>query len=656
MKLSPTRRPLGWGAIVGLAAVALLVGTAAAVGLAVFGRPYDLRRLPRGEGTSLVLTDRDGRPLRTIALQRGGRARWLDLDQMPPVLISATLAGEDHRFREHAGVDAEAIIRALVLAVRAGHPVSGASTLTMQLARLIEPHPRTLRGKLGEMIDALRIERALSKDEILEQYLNRAYYGEGAVGVEEAARRYFGKSAATLSAGEASLLAVMPRAPRRYDPLAALPEARARRSHVLTLMEVRGWLDDSTRRQIEDEPLSLIASAARIDDAAPSGDATTAAPAAHFTDWVLAQLPAAIRARGGTVRTTLDLALQLRLEAAVRSHLASRDTLGLEAGVVVIDPVDGSVRAMVGSSDHGGADAGQINIVTTRRHPGSALKPFIYALAMEQGETPASRSLDSLRDLPEFHPRRQMLSHGEASFRDALAGSYNIAAVDVLGRVSVPVALERMRRAGLGPLEGTAADYGLDLALGAPKIQLLALAAAYSFLTNAGQVVRPRFLSDAPVDPMMRVYTPEASWLTLDVLADQNARRSTFGDELPFDLPFPVAAKTGTSSGFADTVAVGVTREAIVAAWVGVFDGTGTRGAVAMWSAAPLVRAGLLAVADLHGAPLTLPPPPSGIVTRSVCRISGDLAGPDCPSHSEHFSRDAVPREVCSGHSLVQVH
>lgn len=653
MKPSQPLRRLGLGGIVGLAAMAVLAGIAAAVGLAVFARPYDLKRLDPGEGTSLTLTDRDGRPLRTIALKGGGRARWLGLDQMPPILITATLAGEDHRFREHLGVDGEAIVRALVLAVHAGHPVSGASTLTMQLARLLEPHPRTLRGKIGEMIDALRIERALSKDEILEQYLNRAYYGEGAVGVEEAARRYFGKSAATLSAGEASLLAVMPRGPRRYDPMTALPQARARRSHVLTLMQARGWLDDSMRQQIEDEPLALIAAAARTEDVAPSIDAATAPPASHFTDWVLAQLPAAVRTRGGTLRTTLDLALQLRLEAAVRSHLASRETPGLQAGVIVIDPVDGSVRAMVGSADHDGDETGQINIVTTRRHPGSALKPFIYALAMEERETPASRSLDSLENLPDFRPRRQMHTHGEASFRDALAGSYNIAAIDVLDRVGVPAALERMRRAGLGPLDGTAADYGLDLALGAPKIRLLDLAAAYSFLIDAGEVVRPRFLSDAPLVPMVRVYTPEASWLTLDVLADPDARRSTFGGDLPLDLPFPIAAKTGTSSGFADTVAVGATRETIVAAWVGAFNGTGTRGALAMWSAAPLVRAGLLAVADLRGGPLTLPPPPNGIVTREVCRISGKLAGPDCPSHREHFARDFAPRTICSGHPSV---
>src|SRR5262249_3483661 len=154
-----------------------------------------------------------------------------------------------------------------------------------------------------------------------------------------------------------------------------------------------------------------------------------------------------------------------------------------------------------------------------------------------------------------------------ASFRDALAGSYNIAAVDVLDRVGVAPLLERLRLAGLGPLEGTAPEYGLDLALGAPRVRLLDLAAASSFLVEGGLAFPPRFLADERAAAPTRVYPPEAAWLVMDMLADAGARRSTFGAELPFDLPFRVAAKTGTSSGFADTVAVAATREAVVAAW-----------------------------------------------------------------------------------------
>jgi len=719
VRASPrARRWLRWIALV---ATGLVLAATSAVAVAVRARPYDPARLARGDGSSLVLTDRQGRPLRTLALAGGGRARWVDLDRLPAALIAATLAGEDHRFFEHHGVDGLAVARAIGLDARAGHAVSGASTITMQLARLLQPHPRTLPGKLGEIVDALRLERAASKQTILEQYLNRAYYGDGAFGVEMAAARYFGKSAAALSDGEATWLAVLPRAPQLYNLRRSLEQARARRAHVLTLMQARGWLDDERRRRIEAEPIALVETAAPQETAGPlspprylqppvtlapvrrgegrgegsadekkhstpAGDPLTltlspedggegtgkgdgrfsafrgdtsggsvsgSAPAAlapHFTDWVLAQLPGDARARGGTIRTTLDLTLQTRLEQAVRDHLAARATPGLQAGLVVLDPIDGSVRALVGSADPTNPRAGQVDIVTTRRHPGSTLKPFLYALALEQGETPASIAHDTRAGVPGFHPRHVVHEHGAASLRDALAGSYNLAAVDVLGRVGLPQALERLRRAGLGPLEGTTADYGLDLALGAPRVRLIDLAAAYSFLIDGGNVVRPRFLADAPPVPAVPLYTAEASWLTLDLLADPQARRATFGADLPLDLPFPVAAKTGTSSGFADTVAVAATREAIVAAWAGAFDGSGTKGALAMWSAAPLVRAALLVVADQRGAPLTLPPAPPGVVTHSICRLTGQLAGPGCAPHREHFVRGTEPKTRCAGH------
>jgi penicillin-binding protein 1C len=599
--MRPPVRPWARAALV--AVVALPAAAVAAAAVAVVARPYDVGRLAPGGASSLVLTDRHGEPLRIVPRAEGGRAVWIPLDRVPPALILATLAGEDARFRDHAGVDVGAIGRALVLNATHRHFVSGASTVTMQLVRLVDPHPRTLLGKVGEIVDALRLERAVSKDAILEQYLNRAYYGRGAFGVEAAARRFFDKPAAALSDAEATLLAVLPRAPRRYDPMTALDLALARRSHVLELMVARGWLDHEQAARLQAQPLVLAGATPPPPAAAPE--------AAHFSDWVLASLPRETRERGGAIRTTLDLPLQRRLEAAVRAHVAAlREAARLDAGVVVIEPASGDVLAMVGSADYRDAAGGETNIITTRRHPGSALKPFIYALAMEQGETPASVVNDALDGVPGYHPHKVMHEHGTATYRAALAGSYNIAAVDVLRRAGVPEALERLRRAGLGPLDGTATDYGLDLVLGAPRVRLLDLAAAYGFLVDGGVVVAPRFLADGPPSSRTRVYSAQASWLTMDVLADPQARRATFGADLPLDLPFRAAAKTGTSSGFADTVTIGATREAVAAAWVGALDGTGTKGRLAMWSAAPLVRAALLAVADLRGVPLTLPPAP----------------------------------------------
>jgi penicillin-binding protein 1C len=622
------------------AGVLVLLALTVGAGVYVVAFPYPVARLEPQRATSLVLVDRRGEVLRVLPLDGGGRAAWVTLDRIAPELIRATLVGEDHRFWRHAGVDGVAVVRAVGSAARHGRLVSGASTVTMQLVRLAEPHPRTLAGKVGEMLDALRLERALPKPAILEQYLNRAYYGNGAFGVEAAARRYFCKPAAALSTGEATLLAVLPRAPRGYDPLRHLPVALARRAQVLERMEAGGWLTLEERRRAEAEPLAFAPACA------PDQPARLAP---HFTDWVLAQLPDERRARGGVVTTTLDLPLQRRLEIAVRDHLTERGEIAWQAGVVVVDPATGAVRAMVGSAGYDGP-GGQVNITTTARHPGSALKPFVYAAAIQAGDTPATLAVDARGAVAGYQPHKRMHEHGVARYREALAGSYNLAAVDVIGRVGVPVLLEDLRRAGLGPLGGTAQDYGFDLALGSARVRLVDLAAAYGFLVQGGRVARATGLADSKGAPPVRLFSPEASWLVMDMLADPAARRASFGAELPLDLPFPVAAKTGTSSGFADTLAVGATREAVAAAWVGAFDGSGTKGTLAMWSAAPLVRAALLAVADQRGEPLTLPPAPDRIVAHDVCRVTGLAPGPSCLPKRERFIAGHEPAGACPGH------
>jgi len=633
-------RKRGWGRqlrlIVPVTGGCLTVAVLASAAY-VFCVPYPVGRLAPQASTSLVLTDRNGEVLRTLPLASGGRAEWIAIDQMPPELIDATLAGEDRRFFDHNGVDIFGVGRAAVLALRHGHVVSGASTMTMQLVRLVEPHDRDLPNKIREMLTAWRLERSLGKREILEQYFNRAYYGNGAVGVEAASQRYFGKSAATLGPGEAVLLAVLPRAPRGYDPLVHRNAAMVRRTHVLDLMVQRGFLSSEKRQRIEREPIAFT-------------ESTQSHFANHFVDYVVAQL--GDRSAGGVVRTTLDASLQRRLETAVAEHVADRRARGLaQAGVVVIEPDTGAVRAMVGSSNYDAPDSGQNNILTTLRHPGSALKPFVYAVAIENGESPASLALDKLGTVAGYNPRHHMREHGTTRFREALAGSFNLAAVEVLDRVGVSAVLERLRSLGLAPLAGTSQDYGLDLALGSARVRLLDLAAAYGFLVAGGQVNLPRVLADDPPKRAAGSISAQASWLVMDMLSDPDARRAVFGADLPLDMPFKVAAKTGTSSGFADTVAIGATSEAVAAAWAGDFDGSGTRGTLAMWSAAPLVRAALLAVSDLAGRPLTLPGAPDGITSHDVCRITGALPGPNCPHKREHFAVGHEPRGTCAGHA-----
>jgi penicillin-binding protein 1C len=633
--------------------VSIAVG-ALALAIAVHGWDYDVERLSPDRGGPLVLVDRHGVEVTRVPGE-DGRDEWVALDRVPALAVATLLVSEDDRFYEHGGVDLGGIGRAAWLNARERRVGYGGSTITMQLVWMLHSRgePRTLRNKIGESVLAMRVERAVDKQTILEQYVNRAYFGNGATGIEAAARLYFGKPAAALSAGEATLLAVLPRAPTAYDPVRRLDAALRRREHVFALLARHGVLSAAEIERARAQPIApALHRPARL--------------APHFAAWAAGTLPADVRARGGVVTTTIDLALQRRLEEIVREHVASLAHRNLDqAGMVVLDTRSAEVLAMIGSVDPDGP-GGQINITTWRRHPGSALKPFVYAAAIERGDSPASIAMD-IHDVPSAYrvvgltqPER-----GPVRYREALAGSYNLAAVHTLEKVGVERMLTAMRAAGIGPLEGNPDDYGLRLALGSAQVRLLDVAAAYGFMARGGRT-RPasgvrEVKSWAGVAwrperrPDARVFSPATSWLVMDMLADAEARRPAFGQELPIDLPYPVAVKTGTARGFADTVAIGVTRELTVAAWGGTFDGAPTQGLIAMQAAAPLVRAGFLQAA--RGRALTLPARPDGVVDAAVCPLSGLRPGPHCPhAKHEHFAAGTAPAAACGWHRTDGLH
>jgi penicillin-binding protein 1C len=602
--------------------------------------PFDPALLDTGNDP-LVIVDVHGDEIATLPAVGADRTQRTRLDELPAIAISAVVQSEDERFWDHRGVDGVGLVRAGWLDAQGGR--FGGSTLTMQLARMLlgTTTDRTATNKLREVLLALRIERAVDKRTILEQWMNRAYFGNGAYGFDAAARLYFGKPAAALSPGEAALLAVIPRAPTAYDPLVHPDAVRARRDRVLALLVSRGVLDDGEAAAARAEQ-PVVARHDRVDRA----------PA--FVRWAVAQLPADVRAAGGTLHATLDLRLQRVIAARVVAQVAERRAEHVEeAGVVVLDTATTGVRAMVGST--GDSD---VDITTRRRHPGSALKPFVYATAIERGASPSSIAWDTRDTSDDYFAPSGGVEHGPVRYRTALASSYNFAAVSVLDQVGVPRVMSVLRQAGVAELPGAPDDYGLRLALGAAKVRLLDLAAGYGFLVKDGTVGTPygvelveradgsRWLPPQPGD--RRVFSPAASWLVMDMLSDPEARRPGFGVELPFDLPFPIAAKTGTARGFADTWAVGATREVIVGAWAGTFDGTATHGVVGMDAAAPLVRDGMLAVAD--GRRLTLPDKPDDVVAVEVCAVSGLAPGPHCPHVHDYTVRGRPAAPPCDWH------
>jgi penicillin-binding protein 1C len=617
--------------------------------IAVRAGDFDEHLLDKQTASSLQVVDANGLLLRQEATSAGTKERWVTLDRISPHLIHATLASEDNDFYEHAGVDWSAMARAAWLNVKGGE--FGGSTITMQLVRLTANTERSWSGKLRQMLLAARLERQLGKREILEQYFNRVYYGNGAWGAEQAARVYFDKDAAELSVGEAAMLAVIPRGPTHYDPFFAAPRAFERRSHILSLMQKHGYLSAEDRALAERVELNL-------DKTRPHFRAP------HFVEWVKERLPKGFE-KGATIRTTLDVDLQTKAEVALANHLADLHARNVtQAAVVILRNDDGAILAMVGSKDFHDRAAGAFNGVTARLRPGSTLKPFVYGAAFERGDTPASMAYDIVlpEDAHEFYTK-DVRAHGFARYREALAGSYNLSAVHTLQRVGVAPVLRKLRAAGLATLDRPDAEYDWGLAIGHAETRLIDLASAFTAFGRGGIPIVPRAIDAAtttkgetwsePVTQRERIFSTEISYLLYDILSDPDARKPMFGDRVPLNLPFPVALKTGTTKAYTDLWAIGVTREYTVGVWAGNFDGSPTHHVMSTEGATPLVRAAYTAIAARFGDPTGIERPPT-IVTAEVCPLSGKRPGPHCEHHKrEVFIVGQIPEETCDWHQVV---
>jgi len=594
---------------------------------------------------SVTLEDRNGLVLRSTRAGDGSLQRWLSLAEIDPDLLEAFVAGEDHRFYEHHGVDARAVGRALKDNLRARRVRSGASTITMQLARLLRPGAgRTWHGKVIQTFWALRLEAHLSKQQILEQYLNRVPLGQGTVGVDAAAALYFNASATRLSLGQAALLAGLASAPSTDNPFVAPERARSRRALVLGRIGRYGYAPADQVDRASREPLV-------------PARATPPFLAPHFTSRVLQWLDTS--AARGVWRTSLDLPLQTALEAEVRHTVNTLSDRGVrEAALVVLDNVTGELLAWVGSPDFWADSAGQVDMVVSPRQPGSALKPFLYGLAFDRGYTPASVLPDVPRAYPTstgpYQPRNyDRRFHGPVRAREALASSYNVPAVELADRVGAATLLRVLHGAGFGSLTRSAQYYGLGLALGNGDVSLLELANGYRGLAASGVWRAVEWRSVGPGQRSAgdrRFISAGSAALVLDILSDPTARIPGFGVETPFDFPFPAAVKTGTSHHFTDNWAVGVTGGFTVAVWVGNFDGQPMRGVSGVTGAGPLLHRAMLVTARRH-APGELPSPRAAGATRArICALSGLRATAGCADLDEWFLPGTTPQKECDWH------
>lgn len=614
--------------------------------------------------SSIRILDRHGKTLMEVRADDGARARWVPLDQISPELQRAMVAAEDQRFPHHPGIDPLAIGRAAFQNLWNRRVVSGASTLTQQLGRNVSPRPRTLRGKVREMALALRIEASLSKEQILEHYLNLVSFGPSLRGVEAGSRFWFDKPANALSLAEAAMLAAIPRGPSMYNPIKAPDAVRERRDRILDRMLAAGTASQQEVDRAKREPLSIHGKATGW--GAPHFARSLLSGAVHPEVGPLSE-------RASVIRTTLSASLQREVQTAARTQLSSlQGRNATAAAAVVIDNASGDVLAWLGAPDfldekHGGQNDG----VLALRQPGSTLKPFVYAEAMEElGWTAATLlpdvELHVTTEQGEYSPRNyDGVFHGPVRLREALANSYNVPAVHATSILGPGRVLERLRRAGFSTLDRDASHYGTALALGDGEVRLLQLANAYASIARGGVVTPVRSVIEAsdragrpipfPAPTSERVMQSGTAAVLIDILRDPHARMSAFGAHSVLDLPFDVAVKTGTSKGFRDNLTVGFTREVTVAVWVGNFDGSPMQDVSGITGAGPLFRSVMLAAMEAREAGafgfegIDVEPAP-------ICPLSGLRAGPHCPHRaSETFLRGTAPERACDVHVEVSV-
>ncbi len=597
--------------------------------------------------------DRHGELLRELPSELDLRGQPLELPAIGPRLVQATLTSEDADFFHHGGVDGRAIARATAQNLRHRRMVSGASTITQQLVKLLDsrgvPRLRGITDKLGEAARAQNLEALLTKHEILREYLNRLPYGHGLVGPEAAARAYFGVASKDLSWAQAAFLAVLPRAPSYLDPYTHVERVLLRQRALLTALHEDGHLSALEHQRAQAEPISLRPL-----------ERPFLAP--HLIEALIAE---GDLSPGTATTTTLDLELQRAVEGLTRTHLASIAERGAsDAAVIVVDNFSGEVLAYVGSADfHDIAIAGQVDMARARRQPGSTLKPFVYALAFADGRSPAEMTADVETSFAEpggvYTPENFDHGHeGPISLREALAGSLNIPAVRLAAEQGAQAVLELLHAVGFTSLERSADHYGLALALGSGEVELRELAAAYATLARGGAHAPLRFTVADPrqlgqVAETTPVIAPAVAALLSETLADPLARVRGLHGRGPFTMPYPAAIKTGTSSGYRDTWTVGYTRERTVAVWLGNADGTPTDRLTGASGAGPLF-ADVMARA-MQDVPRRAPLWDDGLLTRvEVCPLSGRPAGPACDERaSRWFAADNLPQGTCDLHVHV---
>jgi len=590
-------------------------------------------------GYSKCILDKEGNLLRAFTGQNDSWLLPVELREINPNFTNATLSIEDKRFRHHRGVDLAAMIRAVKQNLSNRKIISGASTISMQVIRILEGRKRTLPNKIIEIVHAIHLETLYSKEDILRLYFEIAPYGGNIHGIKAASSRYFHKYPEDLTLVECALLAGIPQSPSRLRPDRYPNRAKQRRDRVLLSMFKNGYITDEEYTNAISEPVI-------------AGNFPSPFNAPHFTRFVKNKISDEINAF-----TSLDSDIQHFAELALRETVRQLRPQGVTNGAIVfIENETGKIRAMVGSNDFfSEEDSGQINGATSSRCPGSALKPFTYALAIDKGlYTPRM----ILADVPVQYNGYAPLDYdkkyrGPVTVREALVDSLNIPAVEVLDKISYRKLYLFLKGAGITTLKKLPEHYGLSLTLGSGDVKLLELTNAYAVLARSGIYKPYSFLDSPDSDSSKRVLSEAAAYIVTDILSDSK-RLKAVGIYRDSKIHPKVAFKTGTSYGHRDAWTVMYNPEYTVGVWLGNFSAKPSKALVGIEAATPV------AVRIFDWLYTKRPAPwyemPDKVGERYVCVLSGEPVSEICPhSVKDLYIKGSTFAKTCSIHKKIAI-
>ncbi len=633
--------------------------------------PNPNRLITREQIVSTKIYDRYGQLLYKI--YRNQNRSLVELKDVPVYLIQATIAIEDAEFYNHHGLSLKGIFRA-ALGNLQGDKLSGGSTITQQLVKnaLLTPE-RTWQRKIKEIILSLLVETKFSKDEILKMYLNEVGYGGAAYGIEEASQLYFDKSVGELNLAEAALLAGLPASPTTFSPFGAHPEkAKERQELVLKRMKQEGFLTQDEEEKAANENIRLAPQ--RTDIKAP-----------HFVMYVKELLVEKYGERmveegGLEVKTSLDLNLQEEAQKIVKNEIDQLQRLHVTNGATLAtNSKTGEILAMVGSKDYFDKSIdGNVNVTLRSRQPGSAIKPVNYAVALQNGFTPATVIPDTpitymVPGQPPYSPKNyDSKFHGNVPLRVALASSYNVPAVKVLSAFGVERMIEQGKKMGITTWDDPS-RFGLSLTLGGGEVKMIDMNVVYGTLANLGErvdlnpILEVKNYKRETLEKLEtgnskleikreRVLPPNIAYLLTDILSDNTARTPAFGPSSWLNIAnHPhVAVKTGTTQNLRDNWTIGYTPDFVVAVWVGNNDNTpmsyvasGITGASPIWN-----KIMSFLVKDVPDKEF---PQPEDLIKVEICPLTATLPCEGCGGKWEYFLPGAEPKTHCSPEKIKEM-